>query len=61
VAEGAGPFADAVCRLLENDDLRRSIGAAGQKKVRAEWSWTQITAKLENIYHEIISEQRRKE
>jgi len=42
VRASAADFADALCRLLENDGLRRAIAARARHTVEARFSWTAI-------------------
>jgi len=54
VADGAEAFADAIFDLLENREMRESIGKAGRSYVEEHHSWAKITAQLEEIYNEAI-------
>lgn len=43
-------FVAAVVRLLRDRALARSIGAAGQERVRAEFTWQKLAGQVENLY-----------
>lgn len=53
VERNENTFAEALCRLLNNAQLRRSMGDAGRQQVLQEWSWTKsgdkLDAALQNI------------
>lgn len=46
-------FADAIDELLRNPELRKSMGAAGLKKVRAEYSAEHICNQIGALYQEL--------
>lgn len=50
VADRPQEFAGAIMRLLENDTLRRRVGAAGRALVERAYSWERIAARLEHAY-----------
>ena len=47
-------FADAICRLLEDEDLAASMGAAGRTKALA-YSWDGIARDIACFYDEILT------
>jgi glycosyltransferase involved in cell wall biosynthesis len=58
VADEDGQFADAVVRLLSDATLRDSIAHEARRKAEVEYSWSAITAKLEDLYREITTRRR---
>ena len=54
-ADDPDEFADAVVRLLESPDRRRSLGAAGRDLVEAHYSWAQVGRQFENLCEEVVS------
>jgi glycosyltransferase involved in cell wall biosynthesis len=50
IADTAREFAGEICRLMENEELRRRIGAAGRALVEALYSWPTIGARLQEAY-----------
>lgn len=55
VADEDAKFADAVVRLLSDHGLRDSISREARRKAEAEYSWDAITAKLEELYREVMT------
>ncbi len=49
-------LAGAVGRLLSDGELRRAMGRRGRAAVAGRYSWEQIGARLEGIYHELLAE-----
>jgi glycosyltransferase involved in cell wall biosynthesis len=47
-------IADRVTKLLKDDDLRRKMGSAGQKRVQDKFSAEHITRSLEQTFRDII-------
>lgn len=47
-------FADAICRLLEDADLRARMGAAGRTKALS-YSWDRIARDIAGYYDEILA------
>lgn len=47
--------AEAVCRLLHDEKLRASMGAAGRKKVRDSYTWDKVAAFVTSTYAETLS------
>jgi phosphatidylinositol alpha-1,6-mannosyltransferase len=41
--------ADAVAGLLEDDERRREMGAAGRSWVEREWRWDVLAARLRGL------------
>lgn len=54
VASNPEEFADHVCRLLSDPDLRKQIGQAGRGYVENYHRWEDAAAKLEGLYAEAI-------
>jgi len=54
VAEKEEPFADCVCRLLEDQALRGRFCDAGRALVEERFSWPQIAAELERLLREAM-------
>lgn len=52
----AGAFAEAIARLLENEPLRRSLGAAGREYSLLQ-SWESIFSRLLDSYRQILEQQ----
>jgi glycosyltransferase involved in cell wall biosynthesis len=42
--------ADALARLLGDQQLRRKLGSAGQQRARARYSWDRVAAETEKAY-----------
>lgn len=55
IADEADAFARRTIEMLEDEDRRRSIGAAGLEFVRQNFGWSQIIERLEAIYQECLS------
>jgi hypothetical protein len=58
VAEGAGPFADAVCRLLSDPDERARRSRDGRRLVETEWGWEPVLDRMRALVAEAASEPR---
>ncbi|HEY4613658.1 MAG TPA: glycosyltransferase family 4 protein [Bacteroidota bacterium] len=54
VAAEPNDFADAVSSLLENPELRLSVGRAGMAKVRERFGWSRIAADLETMFQGLV-------
>jgi polysaccharide biosynthesis protein PslH len=50
IADAVEDFAGAVCRLLNDADLRRRLGRAAYALAKSEYAWDSIAAKLRNAY-----------
>ncbi|MBI4302321.1 MAG: glycosyltransferase family 4 protein [Chloroflexi bacterium] len=48
-------LAEAVVKLLRDDDLRRRMGQAGQRKLETEYAWDVIAQKTLAVYQKILS------
>ena len=46
-------LADAIIYLLENEDVRKTMGANGQKKVE-DYSWERIAEATEKVYYSLM-------
>jgi phosphatidylinositol alpha-mannosyltransferase len=44
------PLVTAVCELLEDEPLRRALGAAGRELAQERYSWDAIAPRLQRIY-----------
>lgn len=51
-------YADAVCALVENSDLRRRMGEAGRARARAEFDWSVVFAKYRALWGELDARRR---
>jgi phosphatidylinositol alpha-1,6-mannosyltransferase len=47
--EDSQAVADAIDRLLSDDDLRHSLGEAGRERVEASYTWDDVGAQLRSI------------
>ncbi len=47
LADGAGPFADAVSRLLASPDLRARLGETGRALLESEFTWEKAWQRLD--------------
>lgn len=50
-------LADAICRLIENPDLRRQMGLEGRKLVEREFAESIVVTQTLNLYQSILGEQ----
>jgi glycosyltransferase involved in cell wall biosynthesis len=55
VAQGDGAFSAAMVRLLDNPDLARSMGEAGQQHAMSHYTWDRIGARMEHLYKSMQS------
>lgn len=55
IAEDDAEFAEAVIELLSNSEVRDSIAHEARRKAEKEYSWGWITARLEDLYREIMT------
>lgn len=46
-------LAEAICRLLGDDGMRRRMGAAGRERARREFNWDSVTGRIIDIYREL--------
>jgi spore coat protein SA len=49
----ATALADAILRLLADDDLRERMGQAGRRRAIERYSWEQVTESLIHLYEDI--------
>jgi glycosyltransferase involved in cell wall biosynthesis len=49
-----GEYAEALAKLIDDGDLRRTMGEFGRRKAEAEYEVSACMHKLENIYREIV-------
>jgi phosphatidylinositol alpha-1,6-mannosyltransferase len=50
-----GELRNALHALMNDSNLRQSMGAAGQQRARAEFSWDSRAASLQQISHEVVA------
>jgi glycosyltransferase involved in cell wall biosynthesis len=55
VRQRAGEVAAAILRLLDDAQLRRTMGAAGRAKVRERWDWDLVMDRVETAYARAVS------
>lgn len=56
--EDSNEFADAIIRLLQNEDLRKEMGENGRKCVVKNHSWRSVAQKVSNVCENVVSEQK---
>lgn len=56
VADSPEEMSNAVLRLLDEPELRAQMGQAGRKYVEQHHQWSCIAARLEEVYHEVITD-----
>ena len=54
VADGEQAFADAICRLLRDRDLRFALGETGRTLVSEEYRWENVVQKLVSVYEKTL-------
>jgi sugar transferase (PEP-CTERM/EpsH1 system associated) len=54
IANDSGEFAAAAVKLLTDENLRGTMAAHASEKVRAKFSWENISRDLERLYQEVI-------
>lgn len=52
-----GRFVASVVKLIEDEELRRTIGKNARKKVIKQYSWEKEIIKFEKIYREVVREE----
>jgi glycosyltransferase involved in cell wall biosynthesis len=55
VADNAHQFAEHVCRLLDDPDLRHRIGTAGRQYVERHHAWAAATRDLLDVYNHALN------
>jgi len=55
-ADGAVPFAEAVERVLTDDELCRSLSQAGMDLVRERYDWQLVADQLRRCYEELLAD-----
>ena len=50
----AASLAEAILALLANPGRRQAMGAAGQQKVRANYTWEIVTDRLRDVYQQLF-------
>jgi phosphatidylinositol alpha-1,6-mannosyltransferase len=53
-------LADAVARLLRNDELRRTLGEEARARATRELTWEQVAARYDELLSSVVAERRRK-
>ena len=53
--EDPAAFADAICRLLADDELTRRVGAAGRRAVESYYNWDRVVRDLRAIEAEVVA------
>jgi glycosyltransferase involved in cell wall biosynthesis len=53
IADTKDAFADQICRLLQDANLRKRIGQSGLETVRANYDWKQLILQHNRIYENI--------
>ncbi len=49
-------MADAVERLITDTGLARKLGDTAREQARRDFSWEQVAARVEQVYHDVIAE-----
>lgn len=52
-------LADAMIRLLEDEDLRRSLGHAGRQRIVERFTWDAIAGDLYDLYQRLVADEKR--
>lgn len=52
--ENESELADAIEKLLKNDELRKNFGLHGYEKVKENYTWDKVVLNYRNIYNEAI-------
>lgn len=55
IADTPEDFSEAILRLIENQDLRYTVGQAGYKYVNAYHDWIKITSMLIALYKDVVA------
>ncbi|MDY6895332.1 MAG: glycosyltransferase, partial [Thermotogota bacterium] len=50
----SGALADAIIKLLQNDDLRKEMGENAYEKAKEELSWDSIAEKTIEVYKKVV-------
>ena len=54
IAEGGQAYADAVLKVLDNQQLARDLGSAGRRYVELNHSWEATAKILSNLYQALV-------
>ena len=54
VADTPADFAEQVIRLLDNDDLRKTLAQTARTRVETNYSWEAIGDRLEHVYAQAV-------
>jgi len=57
IAQTAPEIAEAVLKILGNDELRLSLSKNARRRVETDYSWESITARFEKLYVDGMNEQ----
>jgi len=49
-------FSENLIKLIENKDLRKSMGAVGYKNVSSKFSYKRLVTDVKSLYNELINE-----
>ncbi len=49
IRDGAGPFADAICEIVENSQLAAKLGYCGRVLYEREYTWEAAWKRLDNV------------
>jgi glycosyltransferase involved in cell wall biosynthesis len=55
VADGTGPLADAIVRVLTDEALRERLAAGGRRAVVERWSWDVAARAFSRVYEEVAT------
>lgn len=53
------PFAEKIELLLANEELRRAMGASAAARMRESYAWSQVAARIAELYGELAAEHAR--
>jgi len=54
IADDPGDFAQAIVRLLENENLRARLSASGRRLVEGQYSWEMCARQLEQLLCQVV-------
>ena len=53
-------FAESICRLFADAELRRHIGEAGRATVEAQYDWAVLARRVEGFYRKAVENARQR-